>query len=117
MPAGRSLRPFVKMDVFSLFDNTKLIAWNVGIRADNTSPKDALGLATAYTNGPTFSTAGNTISPSGLTVNAYPVAYNGALPRRTLRLAFGVRFGTGLFSGLWNGKACGSQTSPAKGGT
>ncbi len=82
------------MDVFNLLDNRKLIAWNVTVRADNTSPKDPLGLATAYTNGPTFGTAtGNTISLSGLTVNTFPVAYNGALPGgRTLRVAFGVRF-------------------------
>lgn len=94
VPVARTVRPYIKVDVFNLFDNRELIAWNVTVRADNASPKDALGLATGYTNGPTFGTAtGNTISLSRLTVNAFPMAYNGALPGgRTLRVAFGVRF-------------------------
>jgi hypothetical protein len=94
IPVYQKLRPFLKLDVFNLFDNRKLIGWNVGIAADATTPTDSLGFRTGYVKGATFGTAtGNTISLSGLTVNAFPVAFNGALPGgRTFRMSFGLRF-------------------------
>jgi Carboxypeptidase regulatory-like domain/TonB dependent receptor-like, beta-barrel len=94
IPVRGTLRPWVKLDVYNLFDNQKLIAWDVRVNQDPTSPKDSLGLATGYVKRSTFGTAtGNTISLSGLTVNAYPVAFPGALPGgRTIRLAVGFRF-------------------------
>jgi hypothetical protein len=84
----------VKIDAFNVLDNRKLIAWNITVRPDAASAKDALGLATGYTKGATFGTAtGNTINLTGLTVNAYPVAFNGALAGgRTLRVAAGIKF-------------------------
>jgi Carboxypeptidase regulatory-like domain/TonB dependent receptor/TonB-dependent Receptor Plug Domain len=94
LPILRTLRPWVKLDVFNVLDNRKLIAWNVTVKPDAASAKDSLGLATGYTPGATFGTAtGNTINLTGLTVNAYPVAFNGALAGgRTVRVAVGIKF-------------------------
>ena len=40
IPVFRSLRPWVKFDVYNLFNNRKLIAWNTTVRPDPTSPLD-----------------------------------------------------------------------------
>jgi hypothetical protein len=95
VPVFKSVRPWVKLDIYNLFDNQKLIAWDTTITQTGSSPKDNLGLATTYTQGPRFGTAtGNTVTnlnSSG--INAYPTAFNGALPGgRTYRVAVGFRF-------------------------
>ena len=55
VPVFRTLRPWVKFDVFNLFNNEKLIAWNTTITQNPAaSPEDSLGLATDYTKGATF---------------------------------------------------------------
>jgi outer membrane receptor protein involved in Fe transport len=94
IPVFRTLRPWLKVDVYNLLDNNKLIAWNTTVRPDPNSPKDNLGLPTGFIRASTFGTAtGNTINLTGLTVNAFPTAFSGALPGgRTLRMAFGLRF-------------------------
>jgi hypothetical protein len=95
VPVFKSLRPWIKFDVYNLFNNQKLIAWNTTISQTASSPRDNLGLATAYTPGTTFGTAtGNTVTNLNYTgINAYPVAFNGALPGgRTYRVAVGFRF-------------------------
>ena len=48
---SESLRPWVKFDVYNLFDNQKLIAWNTTVSQNAASPKDSLGLATSYIQG------------------------------------------------------------------
>jgi hypothetical protein len=96
IPVFRTLRPFVKLSVFNLFNDQKLIAWNVTVKPDPNSPVDSLGLHTGYLpqNPATFGTAtGNTINLVGFGVNSYPVAYNGALPGgRTVLVYGGIRF-------------------------
>jgi hypothetical protein len=94
IPVFRTLRPWLKVDVYNLLDNNKLIAWNTTVRPDPNGPKDNLGLPTGFVRASTFGTAtGNTINLTGLTVNAFPTAFSGALPGgRTLRVAFGLRF-------------------------
>ena len=96
VPVFRSLRPWVKFDVFNLFDNRKLIAWNVTIRPDPATPVDSLGLRTGFLPkaAGTYGTAtGNTIGLTGMTINTYPSAFNQALPGgRTARVAVGFRF-------------------------
>ena len=52
VPVFRTLRPWVKFDVYNLFNNQKLIAWNTTISQDPASPKDSLGYATGYIKGP-----------------------------------------------------------------
>ena len=95
VPVFRALRPWIKFDVYNLFNNQKLIAWDTTISQDPASPKDALGLATGYLRGANFGKAtGNTVSNLNYTgINTYPVAFNAAIPGgRTYRLAVGVRF-------------------------
>jgi hypothetical protein len=94
VPILGSLRPWVKFDVYNLFDNEKLIAWNTTVSQDPNSPKDSLGLATGFIKGPTFGTAtGNTVTNlfnNG--INTYPVPFNGTTGGRTFRVAVGFRF-------------------------
>ena len=54
MPLFRTLRPWVKLDVFNIFNNDKLVTWNTTVNADPNSPVDALGLPTSYVEGALF---------------------------------------------------------------
>jgi hypothetical protein len=95
IPVFRTIRPWIKVDVFNLFNNQKLIAWNTKISANPGSTTDGLGIPTGYTTGAAFGTAtGNTVTNyNSSTINAFPVAYNGAQPGgRTVLVAVGVRF-------------------------
>ena len=82
IPVFKTVRPWIKFEVYNLFDNLKLIAWNTTIVPDPTSPKDSLGYATGYIKAPTFGTAtGNTVTNLNVsTINAYPVSFSGARP-------------------------------------
>ena len=95
IPVVRTLRPWVKFDVYNLFNNLKLIGWNTAVTQDAAGAKDSLGLATGYTPGATFGTAtGNTVTNLyTTTINAYPVAFGGApAGGRTFRVSMGFRF-------------------------
>jgi hypothetical protein len=98
VPVFRSLRPWIKADVYNLFDNKKLIAWNTTISPDASSPL-VNGLPTGYTRSANFGKAtGNTVTNLNYTgINTYPVAFNQGEPGalrggRTFRLAVGFRF-------------------------
>jgi hypothetical protein len=93
IPVYRSLRPWLKFDIYNLFDNRKLIGWNTGL--SQSGPKDAYGLSTAYDKGSNFGKAtGNTQTNLNYTgINSFPLAFNGApAGGRTFRLAVGFRF-------------------------
>jgi hypothetical protein len=95
VPVFSTLRPWIKLDFYNLFNNQKLIAWNTTVAQSASSPRDALGLAGAYIPGPTFGTAsGNTVTNLNYAgIHSYPVAFNGAIPGgRTFLAALGVRF-------------------------
>src|SRR5262249_47877342 len=95
IPVFRSLRPWVKLDIYNLFDNEKLIAFNTTVTQNGAAGVDNLGLATTYTRGNTFGTAtGNTVTNLFQTaIPAFPVAFNGApAGGRTFRVALGFRF-------------------------
>jgi hypothetical protein len=83
IPVFRTLRPWLKFDVFNLLNNDKLIAWNTTVFQDPNSPVDALGLATGYRPGAAF---GN-----GTRNSHFPQSSLGA-GLRGFRVAFGVRF-------------------------
>jgi hypothetical protein len=95
IPVFRSLRPWVKFDVYNLLDNRKLIAWNTTVSQNNAGAKDSVGLATTFTKGSSFGKAtGNTVTNLSQTgISSFPVAFGGA-PRggRTYRVAVGFRF-------------------------
>jgi hypothetical protein len=84
VPVFKTLRPWVKMDVFNLFDNQKLIRWDTTVTPDPNSPVDSLGLPTGYLKGPRFGTA--------VSNSSYPQAIQGIAGGRMLRLAVGFRF-------------------------
>ena len=94
VPLVHSLRPWVKLELFNALNNEKQIAWNTTI-SQNKTTVDNLGLGSTYTQGASFGTAtGNTVTNLfNSTINAFPVAYNGAQPGgRTFRMAVGLRF-------------------------
>jgi hypothetical protein len=77
LPSIRKLRPWIKIDVFNLFNNQKVIGFDTTVFQDPSSPKDPLGLATGYIKGSAFGRARSSAD--------FPQP-------RTLRLALGVRF-------------------------
>jgi hypothetical protein len=84
IPLMRALRPWLKVELYNLFDNQKLIRWNTSVRPDPDTPTDSLGLRTGYLEGSQFGQAVGETS--------FPVPFQGATGGRTLRLALGVRF-------------------------
>ena len=95
VPVFRALRPWIKLDLFNVFNNEKLIAWNTTVSQNRAAGVDNLGLATSFTPGANFGTAtGNTVSNGFLSnIPAYPLAFTGASPGgRTMRVAVGFRF-------------------------
>lgn len=82
--AWRTLRPYFKLEVFNLFENQKQINWDRTIAVNSSSPLDANGLPTGYTEGPRFgqATAGNHF------VQPLPGVNGG----RATRVVFGMRF-------------------------
>ena len=80
----RSLRPYAKLDVFNLFNNDELIAWNTTVSPDNSGPRDALGLPLNYIRGANFGQATGNGSYAGAVGNV-----SGA---RRIAVAVGFRF-------------------------
>jgi hypothetical protein len=95
VPVFRSLKPWVKFDVYNLFNNEKLIAWNTTVSPNKASPTDSLGLPTGYTPGSTFGTAtGNTVTNlNNANINAFPLSFaGGQAGGRTVLVGVGFRF-------------------------
>jgi carboxypeptidase family protein len=84
VPVFRSLRPWLKVDLFNALDNQKLVSWNTSIKQDSTTARDALGLRTGYVKGALFGQGTGNLN--------YPVPFQGQTGGRTLRLAMGFRF-------------------------
>ena len=80
----RTLRPWFKVEVYNLLNNTKLIAWDRTVTANAASALDANGIPTDFIRGARFgqATAGN----------HFPQPWPGQNGSRAVRLAFGVRF-------------------------
>jgi Carboxypeptidase regulatory-like domain/TonB-dependent Receptor Plug Domain len=84
IPVIGSVRPWLKFDVFNLFNNEKLITFNTTYRQDPNTPLDALGFRTGVIQGPVF---GQTTRQQD-----FPAPFGGQTGGRTFRVAFGVRF-------------------------
>ena len=54
VPLFGSLRPWLKFDLFNLFNNDKLIGFDTTVEPDPASPRDALGLPTDFIRGENF---------------------------------------------------------------
>jgi len=44
IPIWRTVRPWIKFELYNIFDNNKLINWNISVNPDPNSPLDADGL-------------------------------------------------------------------------
>ncbi|HEY7171587.1 MAG TPA: TonB-dependent receptor [Vicinamibacterales bacterium] len=88
VPVFRTVRPWLKLDVFNVTNNDTLIGYNTNVVPDPNSPTDALGLPTGYIKGPNFG------KPQSIT--NYPgsqAGLGGEITRgRTFRMAVGIRF-------------------------
>jgi hypothetical protein len=84
IPVFKSARPWLKFDVYNLFNNERMTAYNITVRPDPKSPLDSMGIPTGYTQGSLFGQATSTAN--------FPAPYQGQSGGRTLRVAFGVRF-------------------------
>jgi hypothetical protein len=84
LPIYRTARPWLKFDVYNLFNDLTVIKYNTTVTPDPNSPLDAMGLPTGYIKGPLFGQATSTA--------AYPTPYQGQRGGRTFRVSFGFRF-------------------------
>jgi len=84
IPVWQDLRPWVKLDLFNIFNYNEPYQWNTTIRLDPNSPVDALGIPTGFTRGANFGRATRS--------EDYPRPYGGEVGGRVFRMAFGLRF-------------------------
>ena len=84
IPVWRSLRPWLKLELFNVFNNDKLIGWNTTVRPNFESPLDELGIPTGYVEGDRYG--------EGTSANQYPGYLPGLDGGRTFRMALGFRF-------------------------
>ncbi len=84
LPIYKSARPWLKFDVYNLFNDLTVIRYNTTVNPDPNSPLDAMGLPTGFIKGPQFGQATSTA--------AYPVPFQGQRGGRTFRVALGFRF-------------------------
>jgi hypothetical protein len=84
MNVWRTLRPWLKVEFYNLFNNQKQIAWDKSIAANLAGPLDANGIPTEYAEGPRFGTA----TSGAHFVQPFPGQDGG----RAFRMAFGMRF-------------------------
>ncbi len=80
----RSARPWFKFEVYNLFQNQKLIAWDRTVSPNAAGLIDANGIPVDYTKGPRFG--------QGTAGTHYPQPYPGQPGGRAIRMAFGMRF-------------------------
>ena len=78
----KSLRPWIKFELYNIFDNNKLIAWNTAVTPDPASPLDANGLPTGYIRPANFGTPRAN--------SDYPRPIPGIDGGRTFQMAFGL---------------------------
>jgi hypothetical protein len=84
IPIWRTVRPWLKFELYNLFDNNKLIAWNTTVTPDPNSPLDANGLPTGFIRPSNFGTPRNNAD--------YPRPIPGIDGGRTFQMAMGLRF-------------------------
>jgi outer membrane receptor protein involved in Fe transport len=97
VPVLRSLRPWVKFDIYNLMNNQKVIGFSTTVTQNATTAADNLGLRTGYTPAATFGkVTGNTVTNLNQTaISSYaPTGFGGTNGNggRTIRVAMGLRF-------------------------
>jgi hypothetical protein len=84
IPVWKSVKPWIKFEVYNALNNQKLIKWDTTITADNASARDANGLQTGYIQGANFGKA---------TIDShFPQPIPGTNGGRLFRMALGLRF-------------------------
>lgn len=84
IPVWRTVKPWIKFEVYNTLNNRKLIGWDTTITPDANGPVDANGLPTAYIKGARFGQATND--------NQFPQPIPGTNGGRLFRMALGIRF-------------------------
>jgi hypothetical protein len=84
IPVWRELRPWVKLDLFNIFNYNEPTKFNTTVTLDEDGPVDALGIPTNFIRGENFG------QPTAST--DYPRPYGGEVGGRVFRMAFGLRF-------------------------
>ena len=84
IPVWDTLSPWIKFDLFNVFNNDKQIRANVAVTTDPNSPVDALGIPTGYIEGPNFGEA--------TSVDHFPQYIADLDGLRSFLMSFGVRF-------------------------
>ena len=84
VPVWRTLKPWIKFELYNIFDNDKLIGWTTTVTPDPNSALDSNGLRTGYIRAANFGTARNSAD--------YPRPIPGIDGGRTFQMAFGMRF-------------------------
>jgi len=86
VPIFKTVKPWIKFDVYNLFNNDQLVQFNTTVRQDPNSPLDALGYRTGYVKGAQFGT-------STAATQFIPIPGGGSQTGlRTFRVSIGVRF-------------------------
>ena len=84
IPIWKTLRPWVKAEVYNVLNSDKLIGWTTTVSPDPNSPLDEFGLRTGFIRAANFGQArANT---------DYPRPLPGLNGLRTFQVAFGLRF-------------------------
>lgn len=88
IPVFKSLRPWLKFELYNIFNNQNLTTFNTSVTADESGPVDSNGIPTQFNRGARFGQATqishfprSSTSPGGT-----------ALYARTFLVSFGVRF-------------------------
>ncbi len=84
VPAWKSMKPWVKVEVLNALNNQELVSWDTTIAVDPASAKDAFGLPTGYVKGARFGQA----TSNGNYARPRPGLDGG----RTVFVAIGARF-------------------------
>ena len=82
--SSRSVRPWLKVDVFNLFDNLKQITWNTTVRQNRGEYEGQPRTGHWLHPGPELRQGGGE--------QRLPAPLAGVVGGRTFRVAFGVRF-------------------------
>ncbi len=84
IPIWKSVRPWLKAEIFNLLNNDKLISWTTTVSPDPNSSIDELGLRTGYIKATAFGQARSNAD--------YPRPLPGNDGLRTFQVSFGLRF-------------------------
>ena len=84
IPVWQTAEPYVKFELYNVFNNDMLIGWNTTVDPDYDGPVDDLGLPLNYIEGPRFG--------DGTSQGHYPPWLAGVSGGRSFRMQVGFRF-------------------------